>query len=154
MRNITAAALITLLATACQVKVNTGDNANGLPIQGTWKLLTGTLIEKKDTTVTDYTIGKSFIKIINNDHFAFFKHDLTHGKDSLTKVYSSGGGLYTLKDSSYTEHLEYCDAREWEGHDFNFTISVQNDTLTIKGVERIDSIGVNRYNTERYVRLK
>jgi len=154
MKKITAITLITILASACQVKVNTGDDTGGLPIQGTWKLLTGTLIVKTDTTVTDYTKDKSFIKIINGDHFAFFLHDLTHGKDSATKMYSAGAGSYTLKDSSYTEHLEYCDAREWEGHDFPFTISLKNDTLTIQGVEKIDSIGVNRYNIERYVRLK
>jgi len=155
MKNIAIIAVITLLFAACQSEVKTSETAaTGLPIQGTWKLLTGTLIQKTDTTVTDYTKDKSFIKIINNDHFAFFLHDLTHGKDTATKTYSSGAGSYTLKDSSYTEHLEYCDAREWEGHDFPFTVSVANDTLTIQGVEKIDSIGVNRYNIEKYIRVK
>src|SRR4051812_42965863 len=46
------------------------------PIEGTWKLMTGTLIEKADTTVTDYTHDKEFIKIINPTHFAFLLHDL------------------------------------------------------------------------------
>ena len=155
MKKIASIAAIAMLFAACQTEVKTNEtSANRLPIQGTWKLLNGTLIEKTDTTVTDYTKDKSFIKIINGDHFAFFLHDLTHGKDTATKVYSSGGGSYTIKDSSYTEHLEYCDAREWEGHDFPFTYFVKNDTLTIQGVEKIDSIGVNRYNIEKYVRVK
>lgn len=149
---ITALAALVIILASCEVKVETSTSA--VPVQGTWKLLTGTLIEKGDTTVTDYTKDKSFIKIINSDHFAFFLHDLTHGKDSATRIYSSGAGSYTLKDSSYTEHLEYCDDRQWEGHDFPFTISVQNDTLTIRGIEKIDSIGVNRLNIEKYVRLK
>lgn len=154
MKKLTSLVAFAIMFTACQTEVKTSETAAGLPIQGSWKLLTGTIIQKTDTTVTDYTKDKSFIKIINNDHFAFFLHDLSHGKDSATKVYSSGAGSYTLKDSSYTEHLEYCDAREWEGHDFPFTVSVKNDTLTIQGVEKIDSIGVNRYNIERYVRIK
>lgn len=127
--------------------------ANDLSLQGTWKLLSGTTVEKNDTTVTDYSKGKSFIKIINKTHFAFIGHDLNKGKDS-TVFFSSGGGTYLLNDSAYTEHLEYCNAREWEGNDFHFTVHISNDTLVQQGIEKIDSIGVNRVNTEKYVRLK
>jgi len=124
-----------------------------VPITGTWKLLSGTLIEKGDTTVTDYTKNQSFIKIINNSHFAFLLHDLNKGKDS-SAVFSSGGGSYSLKDSLYTERLEYCSDRQWEGHDFQFTVTIQNDTLTQKGVEKLEKIGVDRINIERYARMK
>ena len=51
-------------------------------IKGTWQLVTATVIEKGDTTVTDYTKKISFIKIINDTHFAFLQHDLNKGKDS------------------------------------------------------------------------
>jgi predicted small secreted protein len=125
-----------------------------VPIQGTWKLLTGTLIEKGDTTVTDYTKGKEFIKIINNTHFAFLDHDLNKGKDSTAAEFFSGGGHYSLNDNLYTEHLEYCSDRQWEGNDFQFTVSISNDTLIQQGIEKIDSLGVNRLNIERYVRLR
>jgi hypothetical protein len=124
-----------------------------IPIVGTWKLLTGTLVEKGNTMVTDYTKGKEFIKIINDTHFAFLLHDLSKGKNA-DSVFSAGGGRYSLKDSSYTEHLEYCNDRQWEGNDFNFTVTINHDTLSITGIEKIDSIGVNRVNTERYVRIK
>ena len=127
--------------------------ANDLSLQGTWKLLSGTTVEKNDTTVTDYSKGKSFIKIINKTHFAFMGHDLNKGKDS-TVFFSAGGGTYLLNDSAYTEHLEYCNAREWEGNDFHFTVHISNDTLVQQGIEKIDSIGVNRVNTEKYVRVK
>jgi multidrug efflux pump subunit AcrB len=40
-------------------------------IVGTWHLITGTHIENNDTVVTDYTKNISFIKIINDTHFAF-----------------------------------------------------------------------------------
>jgi hypothetical protein len=124
------------------------------PITGTWQLLTGTLIEKNDTTVTDYTQNKRFIKIINDSHFSFLGHDLAKGKDSANAFYSSGGGKYTLKDSTYTEHLEYCSDRNWENNNFEFTIKINNDTLIQQGIEKIEATGVNRYNIEKYVRVK
>ena len=128
--------------------------AENLPIMGTWQLLTGTTITKGDTVTIHYTMGQSFIKIINRDHFAFFDHDLDKGKDSASVIFSAGAGPYTLKDSLYTEHLEYCSDRQWEGHDFEFTISIKGDTLIQKGVEKAEDIGVNRINIEKYVRMK
>jgi hypothetical protein len=124
-----------------------------LPIVGTWQLISGTLIEKGDTVVTQYTGNLSFIKIINDTHFAFLKHDLKKGKDS-TATFDAGGGRYSLKDSVYTEHLEYCTAREWEGNDFTFTIKIKNDTLTQSGIEKVENAGINRLNIEKYIRVK
>ena len=126
-------------------------NPETISIKGTWKLLTGTLIEKGDTTITDYTKDKSFIKIINDTHFAFLQHDLR--KDS-TSGFSAGGGRYTLTGNNYTEHLEYCNAKEWEGHDFAFTVTINGDTLIQTGVEKIEAEGINRINTEKYIRVK
>jgi hypothetical protein len=141
--------IITLLfSVSCATK-----KAN-LPITGTWKLLSGSLIEKGDTTVTDYTGNKQFIKIINGDHFAFLSHDLNKGKDSATALFSAGGGKYSLKDSIYTEHLEYCSDRQWENNDFQFTVSIKNDTLIQQGVEKIEGTNINRLNIEKYVRIK
>jgi hypothetical protein len=154
MKIIIAFSLITITLLSCDVKTKVEQpNPTALSIAGTWKLLTGTLIEKGDTLVTDYTKDMSFIKIINDSHFAFLHHDLSKGKDSAA-IYSSGGGSYSLTDSVYTEHLEYCTAREWEGNDFPFTVTIKNDTLTQSGVEKIESEGINRLNIEKYVRVK
>lgn len=120
-------------------------------IEGTWKLLTATVIEKGDTTITDYTKDRSFIKIINDSHFAFLQHGLDKAKDSS---FSAGGGSYSLKGNSYTENLEYCTAREWEGHEFTFTVTITGDTLVQSGVEKIEAEGINRINTEKYIRVK
>ena len=136
---------------SCNVKTETSKMP--LPIVGTWQLISGTTIEKGDTVVTYYTKNLSFIKIINETHFAFLKHDLTKGKDS-TASFGAGGGRYFLKDSTYTEHLEYCNAREWESNDFTFTMSLKKDTLIQSGIEKVESAGVNRTNIEKYVRLK
>ena len=134
---------------------NMGGNTTKQPsisVAGTWKLVTGMLIEKGDTTVTDYTKRISFIKIINDTHFAFLQHDLTKGKDSGA-VFGSGGGSYTLNDSLYTEHLEYCSDRNWEGNVFKFTLTIKNDTLIQSGVEKVEGAGVNRINIEKYIRI-
>jgi hypothetical protein len=124
-----------------------------LPITGTWQLITGALIEKGDTTITDYTKDLAFIKIINDSHFAFLKHDLTKGKGE-SKNFDAGGGTYTLSDSLYTEHLDYYRTKEWEGGKFSFVVTIKNDTLTQTGIEKVESAGINRINTEVYVRLK
>ena len=151
---LTALFLAASLFVACDRKeqAQARENASS-ELEGTWKLLSGTLIEKGDTTVTDYTQKVSFIKVINGSHFAFLQHDLNKGKDS-TASFSAGGGAYTLKDSTYTEKLEYCTAREWEGNEFHFTISIQNDTLVQRGVEKVEAAGVERLNIEKYVRVK
>ena len=119
----------------------------------TWQLISGTTIEKGDTTITYYTKNLSFIKIINDTHFAFLKHDLSKGKDS-SAPFGAGGGRYSLKDSLYTEHLEYCSDREWEGNDFTFTLTIKNDTLIQSGIEKVENAGVNRLNIEKYIKLK
>jgi hypothetical protein len=124
------------------------------PLIGTWRLLSGTIIEKNDTTITDYTRDREFLKIINETHFAFVSHDLNKGKDSATAFYSSGGGSYTLKDSTYTENLQFCTAREWENNKFTFTVTITNDTLVQQGIERIEGTSIDRMNIEKYVRVK
>jgi hypothetical protein len=142
-----------ILAIALLFSCNTGSTSdNALPLTGTWKLLSGTIIENGDTLVTEYTGSISFIKIINDSHFAFLNHDLNQGKDS-TAVFVAGGGSYSLSDSLYTEHLEYCSDRAWEGNDFSFLVTVKNDTLIQRGVEVIEEQGINRMNIEVYVRV-
>jgi hypothetical protein len=151
MKKIFLILIFPVIITACteSPKKNTliGDEVS---LKGTWKLLTGTLIEKGDTTITDYTKDLSFIKIINDSHFAFLQHDSR--KDSTN--FSAGGGRYELKGNTYTEHLEYCSAKEWEGHDFTFTVTIANDTLIQTGVEKIEAQGIDRINTEKYIKYK
>ncbi|MEO7120183.1 MAG: hypothetical protein ABIY62_03765 [Ginsengibacter sp.] len=146
--------IISILLTSCGLKNSNAEiKTKSLPIVGTWRLLTGTVIQNGDTTVTDYTKNISFIKIINDTHFAFLKHNIANTKDSSNE-FDSGGGRYTLKDSAYTEHLDYCLEKEWEGHKFDFMITINNDTLIQSGMEKFDGTDINRLNVEKYVRLK
>lgn len=141
-------ALPLILLTACETE------KAAPPIVGSWRLISGTIIERGDTTVTDYTRDKEFVKVINATHFSFTGHDLNKGKDSAAAFFTAGTGTYTLNDSSYIEHLQYCSAREWEDNKFEFTVIIRNDTLIQKGVEKIAGTNVDRYNIERYVRWK
>lgn len=144
--------MATLFASCNSSESRSAKDNSALPLQGTWQLFLGTTIEKGDTTNTDYTRDQQMIKIINADHFAFLHHDLSKGKDSV--MYYSGGGSYTLTGDQYTEHLDYCSDKQWEGHVFPFTVTINNDTLVQTGVEKVESAGVNRINIEKYKRVK
>lgn len=146
--------LIVTIFISCVSKMqNNVSNESHIPLPGTWQLIKGIVIDKGDTVVTDYTKKISFIKIINNTHFAFLQHDLNKGKDS-SAVFASGGGRYSLNDSLYTEHLEYCSDRNWEGNDFKFTVTIKNDTLIQSGIEKVEGTGIDRINIEKYIRVK
>lgn len=140
--------LLLLIACAC-----TESKKPTLPIEGTWQLLSGTIIEKGDTTTTVYGKDVKMIKIINATHFAFLNHDLNKGKDS-TASFVAGGGKYTLKENEYTESLEYCNDRNWEGHTFSFKVDIKNDTLIQTGIEKLADLGIERVNVEKYIRIK
>jgi len=123
------------------------------PIEGTWRLISAETTEK-DSTFSTFNKNAKMIKIINETHFAFLNHDLKNGKDSTTALYFAGGGKYTLKDSIYTENLEYFNNRNWENNKFEFVVKVQNDTLIQKGIEKVEKLGVDHIIIEKYVREK
>src|SRR6202000_2941895 len=104
--------------------------------------ISGTTITKGMSQVTDYTKGQSFIKIVGDSHFAFLKHDLNPPKDS-SNHFDAGGGSYTLEGNKYTEHLDYYVDRNWEGKTFDFTVSISNDTLIQRGLEKVEKEGID-----------
>lgn len=154
MKQGTGLILIVALLLSCGTSPsNNASQKMNNDIEGTWKLISGTTITGNDTTVTDYTKYQSMIKIINKTHFAFLRHDLNMGKDS-SAIYESGGGHYTLAGEQYTEYLDYCNHREWEGSSFQFTVSLKNDSLVQRGIEKVDKAGIDRVITETYARVK
>jgi hypothetical protein len=122
-------------------------------LEGTWQLISATSTEK-DSTFSTFNPKMKMIKIINDSHFAFLSHDITGAKDSTRAAYTAGGGTYTLKDSLYSENLEYFIDPQWENHKFEFVVKIQNDTLVQKGVEKLEKLGIDRVIVEKYVRLK
>ena len=74
--------------------VDNTHNFSNNSIEGTWKLISGTLIEKGDTSVTHYDKNVSFIKILNKTHFTFLQHDLKKGQDSTTSFFQVVEGTH------------------------------------------------------------
>ncbi|HKZ68280.1 MAG TPA: hypothetical protein VJ111_18055, partial [Chitinophagaceae bacterium] len=69
-------------------------------------------------------------------------------------IFDSGAGRYTLTGDQYTEYLDYCNYREWEGSSFHFKVSVKNDTLIQSGTEKVENAGIDRIIIEKYFRVK
>jgi hypothetical protein len=122
-------------------------------LSGTWKLVSSKSITKKDTVDTSPAKGIETLKIYNDTHFTFFTHNIDK---SATPTYDSGAGTYTLSGNKYTEHLKYCSEREWENHDFNFTIQLKQNSFTQRGVEKVDSgsVHIDHIIIETYLRVK
>jgi len=155
MKSILFCLFAALLYTSCKENTHAADTSDANQIQGTWKLVSNIIITKGDTTIAYPVKGKEevMLKIYNDSHFSFFTHDTKQGK-TKDSVFTAGAGTYKLTGNDYSERLEFCNLREWENHDFNFKLKIQNDTLVQRGVERIDSLNVNREIIETYVRLK
>src|ERR1700742_1523987 len=94
----------------------------GIHLNGTWQLVSGMTITGKDTV--PYAGDFRMIKVINDTHFAFLRHDKNPPKDSANH-FDGGGGQYTLTGNQYTEHLDYYADRNWEGKPFTFTVELR-----------------------------
>ncbi len=119
---------------------------------GTWQLVAATSTQG-DSTVSTFDPKHKMIKIINATHFAFLNHSIDRVEDTTASAFDAGGGTYTLKDSNYTEHLEYYSDKQWENNSFSFTIHLSNDTLVQRGVEKVEKLGVDHIIIETYKRV-
>jgi hypothetical protein len=153
MKALLSLIVFAALFVCCVEKKQINKNPLADSFIGTWQLISETKIVQADTTYLPADAEQRMIKIINPTHFSFLKHDLKKGQDSI-KVFVAGGGTYLLKDNHYTEHLEYCNFREWEANSFDFEISIKNDTLIQQGREKVEGIGIDRIIIEKYVRTK
>src|SRR5579862_6453926 len=97
-----SAAIVFFLA--CNTK--SAEEKPSISLNGTWQLLAGISITRGDSAFTDYTKKQKMIKIINDSHFAFLKHDVNVPQDSSLN-FDAGGGSYTLNGDKYTEHLDF-----------------------------------------------
>jgi hypothetical protein len=152
MKNTIGLLLVMAFLTSCNQKSKQETTTPKKEIEGTWRLISATTTEK-DSTFSTFNPNTKMIKIINDTHFSFFNHDLNNGKKA-DALFFAGGGKYTLKDSIYTENLEYFNNRDWENNKFEFTVKIKNDTLIQKGIEKVEKLGINRIILEKYVREK
>lgn len=117
-------------------------------IMGSWLLVYGETRTADSLEVKDLS-NTQFIKILNEDHFAFFNQK----KDTAEGFYG-GGGTYTLKENVYTEKLDYIGVKELRGHEFTFDVEIKGDTLIQSGVEDVPEAGIKRHIVEKYIRIK
>lgn len=144
-------ALIMITLGSC-TSSNTSTNRSSIQLQGTWQLLSATTVTKGESTHTDYTKDQRMIKIINDSHFAFLKHDLKLNKEGKNN-FDAGGGRYTLNGDQYVEFLDYYNDKNWEGKKFTFQLSMLNDTLIQTGIEKVSGTKIDRTITEKYLRI-
>lgn len=138
--------LIVFLNFGCSNK-----SSNNNKVNGTWQLVWVEANISGNITRENLE-GKKMIKIINDTHFAFLNHDLKSGKDSAA-LFVAGGGTCKLTDSIYSEFLEYCNYREWEGLKVDFKVQFNHDTLILSGQEVKEDIKVDQFITEKYVKI-
>ena len=140
-----------LLASGLSIFACTHSDSAGIRLNGTWQLVSGMTITGKDTV--PYASDFRMIKVINDTHFAFLRHDKNPPKDS-SNHFDGGGGNYTLSGNQYTEHLDYYADRNWEGKPFTFTVEMHNDTLIQTGIEKVDAAHIDHIIIEKYVKVR
>ncbi len=145
--------LMSVIFAACNNNMDHNKAQSSLPLVGTWELISATSTEN-DSTYSTFDPSLKMIKIINPTHFAFLSHDLNAGKDTTSAAFIAGGGTYSLVDSIYTEHLDYFIDRAWENNKFEFVVTISNDTLIQKGIEKVEGLGVDHIIVEKYKRIK
>lgn len=116
-------------------------------IEGTWQLIYGTIKENDSLIIKDLS-KSSFIKIINDSHFAFFNQ----AENDASQFYG-GGGTYTIDDTDYIETLTYTSALDFKNHSFHFEVEIKGDTLIQSGIEKIEDAGIHREIIEKYIRI-
>ncbi|SEB05947.1 lipocalin-like domain-containing protein [Pedobacter hartonius] len=149
--NIITLLLLTTVLSSCSSS-NEQKEKPGTRLKGTWKLVSGTKVSKGLTTFTDYTKDQQMIKIINDTHFAFLRHNIKPDAEGKNK-FDAGGGRYQLAGDQYTEFLDYYNDRNWEGKKFTFKVTIKNDTLIQTGIEKIEASGIDQTITEKYLKV-
>ncbi|NMM50841.1 hypothetical protein [Marinigracilibium pacificum] len=116
-------------------------------LRGTWKMVYGEIRENDSLQIKDLT-NIDFVKIINDNHFAFFNQ----AQDNPNAFYA-GGGSYELNGNKYVETLSYTNADALKGHSFPFTIELKGDTLIQFGLEEVKEANIKRHIVEKYIRI-
>jgi hypothetical protein len=151
MRNTKLFMICLIALSSCGEKNNSSQASEKHPLAGTWRLVSSKIIRQADTVSTFPVPNQEMIKMFTDREFAFFNHNINLAKGD-SSIFTSGSGTYELHGEDYTEHLSYCNYREWENHDFHFKLIQRNDTLIQTGVEKIDSLNIDQKIIEIYVR--
>ena len=91
-------ALFTVIVLTFSLSFYTGPSNE---LEGTWEMVSGTLIFPDQTIEMPRTEFESAIKVLNKTHFA-----TVHQDTSTNEIYSNAG-TYMLSNDIYIENLEY-----------------------------------------------
>lgn len=117
------------------------------PIEGSWKMIYADIRENDSVQIKDLS-NTDFVKMINSSHFAF----VNQVRDTSAGFFA-GAGTYTYENGKYVESLDFIDAMSYRGHTFEFEVQFSGDTLIQMGREHIEEAGIDRYITEKYIRI-
>ncbi len=140
--------LILTILNSCTPKESQIEHNTSINIRGTWKMVYAETIENDSLRIKNLT-KTTFIKIINNSHFAFFNQEFTGNEN-----FYSGAGTYTLKETIYIETLNFTSVESIKNHQFPFKVTIKGDTLIQSGLEEIKAEGIKRKIVEKYIRIK
>jgi hypothetical protein len=122
-------------------------------VEGIWKLNYGMWHEWNpgDTIIYQFpgNISIYHIKIFSRENVTFVGH---YNLDTLTHD-NYGGGTYTLKGNRYEENLLYA-GKSIFNRKIRMLVEVKNDTLIQKWPADENWKLSEKYNIEKYVRLK
>lgn len=127
--------------------VYTSCNNRTQAIEGTWEMVYAETIENDSIKIKNLA-NTRFIKIINQDHFAFFNQ-----QSGINENFYGGAGTYSLKGKTYIETLEFTSVKAIKNHAFSFNIELKGDSLIQTGLEQIKEAGINRQITEKYIKI-
>jgi hypothetical protein len=124
---------------------------NKSPIEGAWKLI---YFQWYFSDTQNYQfpgdINWSQIKIWSKEYFTFV------GQYKLDTIITDnyGGGKYKLEGDRYEEDVTYHASKEYVGNKVKILLEIRNDTLIQKWPVDDNWKLQEKYNTEKYIRLK
>lgn len=123
------------------------------PLEGIWKLTFGKWYKWNpgDTLVYQFPGNMDIyhIKIFSNEKITYVGH---YKLDSLTHD-NYGGGIFTLEGDRYEENLLYA-GKAIFSRKIKILMEIDNDTLIQKWPVDENWKPVDKFNIEKYVRLK
>jgi hypothetical protein len=123
------------------------------PLEGIWKLTSGNWYNWRlgDTLTYRFpgNIDIYHIKIFSNENITYIGH---YSLDSLTHD-NYGGGKFTLEEERYEENLLYA-GKAIFSRKIKMLVEINNDTIIQKWPVDDNWKLADKYNVEKYVRLK
>lgn len=125
------------------------NQSNRPAIEGTWKTIYGSIIDKDTSIIYPASIKDHYIKMIGEKYFTTIWQDTSLDKDNYWYT-GFNGGTYTFENGVYTETELYFNDVTSIGQQVSFKTEFMGDTLILNYIDPSNSV---KY-TEKMVRMK